>query len=361
MQAFLSISVSVLTPDLDMPFWLGDFTNIILATSATVFSALFALASPVFTFLTLSGKLGSTLGSKVGCVLPKIVRDGLQNAKSTVAGNTQNQLISEAEEYYTQDTASAQDESEEADTESIVIAAGTTANLAGMSQYRSVGAVEYYAGDLKASMNNSTAVHAFASPSRRLVDFSAQDSFESSHMKTFNKQVTIVSDLVMTTVSTSASGDFKVPQDPPLESPVSLPGAQACGGNPYRSLEDVYARRSLVIRAQNFSPRSQSRRHNLSPSGSQILWLQVEPDDPALRDELCSVCEEYIAEWFCRKCGRKLCQVLPARTPRGANTSKRLAPARHFCMHPRALAALRARLPDASCAGASRSATGCSI
>ena len=26
-------------------------------------------------------------------------------------------------------------------------------------------------------------------------------------------------------------------------------------------------------------------------------------------DELCSVCEEYIAEWFCRKCARKICQV----------------------------------------------------
>ena len=25
--------------------------------------------------------------------------------------------------------------------------------------------------------------------------------------------------------------------------------------------------------------------------------------------ELCSVCEEYIAEWFCRKCDRKICQV----------------------------------------------------
>ena len=26
-------------------------------------------------------------------------------------------------------------------------------------------------------------------------------------------------------------------------------------------------------------------------------------------DELCSVCEEYIAEWFCKKCARNICQV----------------------------------------------------
>eukprot|EP00286_Rhodomonas_abbreviata_P014449 CAMPEP_0181326236 /NCGR_PEP_ID=MMETSP1101-20121128/21377_1 /TAXON_ID=46948 /ORGANISM="Rhodomonas abbreviata, Strain Caron Lab Isolate" /LENGTH=257 /DNA_ID=CAMNT_0023434649 /DNA_START=204 /DNA_END=974 /DNA_ORIENTATION=+ len=25
-------------------------------------------------------------------------------------------------------------------------------------------------------------------------------------------------------------------------------------------------------------------------------------------DDLCSVCEEYMAEWFCRKCNRKICQ-----------------------------------------------------
>jgi hypothetical protein len=31
--------------------------------------------------------------------------------------------------------------------------------------------------------------------------------------------------------------------------------------------------------------------------------------------ELCSVCEEYIAEWFCRKCDRKICQVHPLSVP----------------------------------------------
>jgi hypothetical protein len=25
--------------------------------------------------------------------------------------------------------------------------------------------------------------------------------------------------------------------------------------------------------------------------------------------ELCSVCEEYLAEWYCKKCDRKICQV----------------------------------------------------
>ena len=80
-------------------------------------------------------------------------------------------------------------------------------------------------------------------------------------------------------------------------------------------------------------------------------------------DELCSVCEEYIAEWFCRKCARNICQVPPARTPRGANTSKRrgrppgAARAAHFRVHPCPPAALRARLCDASCAGGSRNAT----
>lgn len=32
----------------------------------------------------------------------------------------------------------------------------------------------------------------------------------------------------------------------------------------------------------------------------------------SMGDELCSVCEEYIAEWFCRKCGRNICQVCGA-------------------------------------------------
>ena len=57
-----------------------------------------------------------------------------------------------------------------------------------------------------------------------------------------------------------------------------------------------------------FSPRK-SREQNLNSFifGKPHTENQ-EGRDSKMGDELCSVCEEYIAEWFCRKCDRKICQ-----------------------------------------------------
>ncbi len=45
--SFLAISVPILAPDFPLPSWLGDYTNMMLATFGTVISAIFSLTTPL--------------------------------------------------------------------------------------------------------------------------------------------------------------------------------------------------------------------------------------------------------------------------------------------------------------------------
>ena len=67
--SFLAISLPIIVgPDFPMPSWMGDYTNMMLATFGTVFSAFFALSTPVVMMAkglrAMFGKLGcSCLGT----------------------------------------------------------------------------------------------------------------------------------------------------------------------------------------------------------------------------------------------------------------------------------------------------------
>ena len=113
--AFLAISIPVMFPEIELPNWLGDFSIMIMASFATALSVVFALVSPIYVCFNLIFKFTGMISSKVRFACPDGVGAGLHEAKQEVAGNTQNQLILEAEEYYTNEPSDPERGSEHGD------------------------------------------------------------------------------------------------------------------------------------------------------------------------------------------------------------------------------------------------------
>ena len=150
LQGYAAISVPVIAGvDVQMPAWLGDYSSMMMATSATALSCLSALISPVSQIIYLLFKLGFVIGNKVGSC-PTIFGAVFAGAKGTLAGNVQDEAQRELEDHYA--PADEEDEEDQADEEessegTTIVVVGAAAAAAAAAAACSVTATKSEAQD----------------------------------------------------------------------------------------------------------------------------------------------------------------------------------------------------------------------
>jgi hypothetical protein len=156
LQGYLAISIPVIAGlDVELPSYLGDLTSMLLASIATVVSAVFALASPLVMLVNVLFKLGSKVAEWFGCVAPAGVSAVVQGTKDEVAGNTQDEIQAYLEEAYDPG------ESEEAlDGDTLENIKGDTEVLSASTVVAGVATAAALSGIAATAVGNQDAAHA---------------------------------------------------------------------------------------------------------------------------------------------------------------------------------------------------------
>ena len=132
--AYLSISVPVFVgPHIEMPSFLGDLTNIMLASFATILVATVSMARPLRVLFVLVGYGISRVASQLGCLESAAPVKAMQESKQDIMSNVYDETQAHVEEGYTKDDP--EDEKGES-----VEAAGTLVLSAAAAAAGAVGA-----------------------------------------------------------------------------------------------------------------------------------------------------------------------------------------------------------------------------
>ena len=146
LQSFLAISTLVIVgPNVEMPVWLGDFTTMVLASTSTAVSALFALTSPLSAVLKLVFKAArwivSSCSMQSNAKVDEVFSQSTQNVKEGAQDEMQANLEEGYDEPEDEDTPSkpdghTNDDAEEDTEEAIstgVVGIGAAAAMVGIA------------------------------------------------------------------------------------------------------------------------------------------------------------------------------------------------------------------------------------